>query len=355
MSCLTGQIPQKLRALGAKGYISLATIECTTRCNLSCNYCYVLSDSHELTSSELRNAIDQLADAGVLAISLTGGEVFLRNDIMDIIDHIFTRGFFQLFILTNGTLITEEHIRFLAANSSRLGYIRFSLFSHQASVHDAFTGVPGSFERTLANLTAMKKQDIPVYILLNAIEENVDTLSESNAYFTDLGFSVQEGYVKFITDEPTRKACSPLVSRPFFKRLFAQTPETKMDGLRKTLTQRCFSGQVFSDLMCEKMFSTVAILADGSIVPCISFRKESLGNIVTNKVPLQKLFQESSLIKKLRSLSRQKITPCNTCKFLNYCVLCPGMIYEEFGSYNHPSEQSCNFVKALHESLAEQQ
>ena len=80
------------------------TLELTFRCNLSCQMCpldlpRMMHDGEhkefikerkgvELTSPEIHGIIDDLARFGVKNLTLTGGEAFLRHDILEIIEHV---------------------------------------------------------------------------------------------------------------------------------------------------------------------------------------------------------------------------------------------------------------------------
>jgi MoaA/NifB/PqqE/SkfB family radical SAM enzyme len=96
----------------------------TDRCNLRCPTCdYWRYETHrdlpELDSNEMFALIDELADLGVQKIVLTGGEPFLRRDILDICDHIQSWGM-EALLLTNATLIGSS----LAARIEALDPLR---------------------------------------------------------------------------------------------------------------------------------------------------------------------------------------------------------------------------------------
>ena len=54
-------------------------IDVTYRCNERCVHCYLDHDDHgEMSLPEIKNLLDQLADAGVFFLTLSGGEVLMR-------------------------------------------------------------------------------------------------------------------------------------------------------------------------------------------------------------------------------------------------------------------------------------
>lgn len=101
--------------------INKIDISLTNRCNLNCGYCCVESENStkfkELSFEEVKNMIDVvLKKLKPTFINLSGGEIFLRKDIYDIISYIRSEFDGYLKISTNGTLIKEERLDFLVEN-----------------------------------------------------------------------------------------------------------------------------------------------------------------------------------------------------------------------------------------------
>ena len=82
--------------------------ELTHKCNLDCIMCYnVPLGKPELTTSECFDVLDQLASAGTLYLTLTGGEILSRRDLFEIGRRARSLGF-SIDLKTNGTLITPD-------------------------------------------------------------------------------------------------------------------------------------------------------------------------------------------------------------------------------------------------------
>src|SRR5207302_4498395 len=63
-------------------------IDLTMRCNEHCVHCYrVIEQRPELTTAELKALLDDVARAGTLYLLFSGGEIFLRPDLFDLIEH----------------------------------------------------------------------------------------------------------------------------------------------------------------------------------------------------------------------------------------------------------------------------
>src|SRR5687768_11327940 len=94
-------------------YLRLAV---TDRCNLRCFYCMpeeginYLPRKELLTFEEIERLVLLMASMGISKVRLTGGEPFVRNDLMKLIRRISViEGIRELHLTTNGVL-TAPHI-----------------------------------------------------------------------------------------------------------------------------------------------------------------------------------------------------------------------------------------------------
>jgi MoaA/NifB/PqqE/SkfB family radical SAM enzyme len=172
--------------------------EATMRCNLHCEFCYV-GDllniegewRQELALETLRRAFP---DKDGLQVSLTGGEIFMRKDILDVMDVFRAKGYVCGYITTNGTIITDERADALAelAGSGFLKHISVSI-DGPGEVHDRARGVNGTFVRTAAGLRrlqeASRKRHAPLRVSINTTvaHETLDALDEMVGVAADLG------------------------------------------------------------------------------------------------------------------------------------------------------------------------
>ena len=108
------------------------TFETTYACNESCVHCYMDRGKRSLSFSKIIEILDQLADAGTLFISFTGGEFFTRSDALEVIDAAHKRGF-VIDILSNGTLIDEEIAAFLGCR--RVRRVQLSIYGCREIKH----------------------------------------------------------------------------------------------------------------------------------------------------------------------------------------------------------------------------
>lgn len=120
----------------------------TNLCNLRCQYCFVNIEGRfndpkrrGFTRDEILKIVDELYTMGTRWIFLLGGEPLMHEDIGPIVRHIVNKGIL-LHILTNGTLIEEKIDAINSADS-----ICVSLDGVEAST-DKMRGA-GTFRRAL--------------------------------------------------------------------------------------------------------------------------------------------------------------------------------------------------------------
>lgn len=84
-----------------------ASLEVTRRCRRSCRYCASPRDDKEMPLSVWKAILDDLAGAGALAVSVTGGEPLERSDVVEICEHAVRLGL-VVSLNTNGLLLPER-------------------------------------------------------------------------------------------------------------------------------------------------------------------------------------------------------------------------------------------------------
>lgn len=94
-------------------------IEVSKKCNLYCNHCFNNSGPNGVVPQfEFFNDIRQkLKDISVKEVIISGGEPFIRSDILEIIQ-LFSDDY-NVKVLTNGTLLKESDIVYLVNKKNK--------------------------------------------------------------------------------------------------------------------------------------------------------------------------------------------------------------------------------------------
>jgi len=108
----------------------------TGLCNLNCRHCYMEAPSgrySELSFDESMRVIEQFERANVQEVSLTGGEPFLRKDLLEIIEVLAKKKIWLSRIYTNGLLVTEDALEGI----KRVGFLpTFQISFDGVGAHD---------------------------------------------------------------------------------------------------------------------------------------------------------------------------------------------------------------------------
>jgi radical SAM protein with 4Fe4S-binding SPASM domain len=326
-----------------------ASIEVTSRCNATCGYCYITQEKKlpDLSFERMRAIIDKVYDAGVMFLCLTGGEPFARSDFLGLLSYCIEKNFFKISLLTNGTLIGDDHISLIGRYPNFFSYVRMSIFSHVPEIHDAYCGVAHAFRTILDNAGKLRDSGIRVVFSLNILDFNYKTYETTKEYLENLGFPVQVGISKLITTAALDKTLKPLTQKKFFLDYLRHSDKSKVlayqEGLRQKMQDSPGSGE-----LCAGLSSNIHIKANGDITPCASFRKLTVGNIFDGR-PLPEILRDSKIYNQLRSMRKTDTPACRNCRYIEFCVHCLGVVHSEFNDFFHAPEQFCNFNKALHE------
>ena len=292
--------------------IQNVSFEITHACNLHCKHCYSNAGrkrENELSLKEIKAVITQLFYTGVLNVMITGGEPLLHPELFDVIHYIRSMPM-SCILFTNGTLITKDVVKRLKA----LGVlsVNISLDGACAGTHDTFRGLPGSFEKTVAAIKMLKKAGIPVRCNISIHKNNMDELIDlitlvnqlhvDNYYMWPISYS---GRIKksdsLVAPEDFIKVLKNLKkyeeSKKDIKKEFPYNPEMKNCGVGTT---------------------ELAVRSDGTVVPCPPFPDDlSLGNI--REKTLAEIWNDSPLLRKLRSINAYEHSQCKTCRHITVC------------------------------------
>lgn len=125
--------------------------EVTRACALACRHCRAVAQPRphpdELTHEEALRLIDQLAELRPPMLVLTGGDPVMRPDILELVRAASGKGLHVA--LSPAATARLLHTDFHALKEAGVQSMSLSLDGAHESTHDAFRGVPHTYERTL--------------------------------------------------------------------------------------------------------------------------------------------------------------------------------------------------------------
>jgi len=167
-----------------------AQFEITYRCNIHCVHCYTdpfntpSAVRQELSFSEILRILDELAEAGILWLTLTGGEAIVHPQFRAIYKEAKARGFI-LTLLSNATTLTESVVDFLAEDPP----FQLDVSVHGASrkIFEQVTQVAGSYDWFLRGVRRGLVKGLPIQVKTNALSLNRRELPQIKALVESLG------------------------------------------------------------------------------------------------------------------------------------------------------------------------
>lgn len=330
---------------GQKNPLRLLFWELTSGCNLRCIHCRATAQPEriegELSTEECFKIIDDIVTFADPILVLTGGEPLFRPDFFDIAGYARRKGL-RVAMATNGTLVTPE----IAHKVKELGIDRvsISLDGATAATHDAFRGIPGSFEAALRGFHNLKKEGVSVQFNTTVAKHNLHEIKDILDMVIKLGADAlhifmlvpvgcgveiaeeqmvsAETYEELLNwfYEQSKKVPIELKATcaPHYHRVMRQ--RAKEEGTTLTfethglaaVTKGCLAG------------SGVAFLSSkGQVQPC-GYLPVKAGNI--HEQPLHEIWASSEVFQNLRDADNLK-GKCGACEYRKVCEGCRARAY----------------------------
>jgi radical SAM protein with 4Fe4S-binding SPASM domain len=169
-------------------YIRMIHWSMTGHCNYRCRHCYMSAPYGlfpEPDTKECRRIIDEIASCGIRLISLTGGEVLIRKDLLELVDCMLERGLRIVMIMSNGALVSEKLLKELEKRNCKP---EFNMsFDGTEGWHDWLRGVEGASKAVERAFLLCKEHGFPTGSELCLHRGNADNLRESVRRLSEWG------------------------------------------------------------------------------------------------------------------------------------------------------------------------
>lgn len=159
----------------------------THSCNLRCKHCFASSGprlANELDKNEWLEVIRILAHAKVFNLVVSGGEIFTKEGIFDVLMEI-NKYPFAYSVNTNATLVTEQIAKRLA-NLPRKPPISVSFDGSCPETLDALRG-EGTFEKVIRGIRKLLEANLSVGVFTVITKYNVKDISNMVKLAQQLG------------------------------------------------------------------------------------------------------------------------------------------------------------------------
>ena len=323
----------------------------TYRCNERCVHCYLDHDDHgELTTAECLKVLEDLAQAGTLFLTFSGGEIFLRPDLYEILAEA-RRLHFDISLKSNALLVTPERAARLREYGVRR--VQISVYSDVPAIHDAITKVPGSLERTLAAIPILLEHGLQVKLACPLMKENlmayrgVMALAEKLGvpYILDLTITpMMDGSDGPLAHRASVSSLLPVLRDPVLNACKPQPSAqaaSAMSASPMTFGSAVSSGiesDAYEDLPCSAGHNSCYISPYGDVYPCVQL-PQAAGNLRREK--FDDIWDHAPQLERLRAIRESQLPLCSGCEIRSYCERCPGLALMEGGDMLGAYERAC--------------
>mgnify|MGYP002347535016 FL=1 len=309
------------------------TWELTNSCNLRCLHCYCPVGANDCWSiSQIENTLNHLKSMGTIDIQITGGEC-MSHPHFDEFLKLSSSGGFILGILTNGTLIDSHRAELIASVMPRS--VQVSLYALDKAVHDSFTRVKGSYEKTLLGIEYLKSVGINPIIACSVTRCNIDVIDDLRNWADSEGLEVKFNFKLISSWNPERKPFSLKCQQ---EDVIKYLGDERFNRAFKAVAKDKNRVPWKADKLCQAGFRSLCLSATGDVFPCNTLRLK-LGNILDSD--LIKIWDSSDQLFRWREISIQEYPKCASCDARRICGPCPAEYFTKTGRIDAIDSDTC--------------
>ncbi len=303
----------------------MANLVPTYRCNNACFMCdlpkpwlYEARGDRESTTEELKAIIDDMAEIGVVGLSLAGGEPTVRSDCFELIAHGRSRGLF-VHLNTNGYNLLANPGRIDELLDAGAESMNFSLDGARAETHNTIRKATYGFERiekATEQILAKRAKGKPTVTYTFVIgPDNCGEVPE----FVELARARGINSVSFNPLAGCYEGANPTAADAL-ERMDAAVAWLREEKSRMPDPEFIDNSDAFlalfpnafrakpSPLRCFVGYHNLVVDAYGNVFPCTIHyeRGQSIGNV--REQPLTELWRSAEYQKR-----REELTECTDC------------------------------------------
>ena len=346
----------RMDALIRRHPLQLISWEATRRCNLNCVHCGSPAEDvdldAELTGDEVVGAFEEIAAEFDMSqfrhVNVTGGEPFVRQDLLDILGRISLNPHFRnTDIQTNGIILADYPELFDELRHIGVTGLGISIDGLEAT-HDAFRRIPGGFAKSFEAARLSVEHGYVTTVSVVAHAKNVNEIPE----LFDLARSeIRPRVFRIMTIDPIGRMdfdseymLSPDQVRQvigFLKAEYAARCVTYADPATTMVELGC-GGWLGRDLEglcrpfiwhCIAGINNLGILFDGKLASCSNISRDfTEGDLRTDRI--SDVWHER--YQRYRNRLWMKRGACATCREWSFCHGGPMHAYQAYHQVDAP-------------------
>jgi len=280
---------------------------------------------NELSTDEIIECINQFADLGIYQIGISGGEPFMRSDILEILEYASNKNI-KIAITTNGFFLDDKNIRKLK-KIENISLIQVSLDGSNEETHDYIRQYKGAYKSAINAISGLVSEGITTGVVTTVMKLNIDQVPDITKKVKQLGVSIYGARRFMPVGKGNKLRDSLLISKEDYARHLQYWSDKKINDsdleyiIEEPLLS-IFESEKHSNSGCPAGNSYGAITSLGDIRACI-FIPLSLGNIRNKK--FSQIWETSDIRNKI--IGRAFEGKCSICNIKENCSGCRAAAY----------------------------
>jgi radical SAM protein with 4Fe4S-binding SPASM domain len=314
-----------------------AHLDLTYRCNFRCSHCYLSEHGGpEMDSSQVLRLLDDLAREGTLFLTLSGGEVFLRQDLFLLLASARRLGF-HVKLFTNGSMIDEGAADRLASLS--IPEVHVSLYSLCSKTFAQVTGVPDSLEMVQRAVELLRQRGVKVILKCPLLRQAAADVVGVYSWAQERGCEVRfdTGII------PRRDGCMDPVTHCALETAALHETLGALQSIAKERLEPFHEEEDGDFPLCGAGRSTVHVEPSGRVNPCVLLPLPA-GDLRAQ--PFREIWRESRMLATVRAYRQRDRRGCSQCALRPGCSFCMGRAYLETGQALAPARVLCHEAEA---------
>lgn len=342
-------------------------LDLTQKCNLRCLHCFwgenLNNKKDELSINDWKNIIEELSNYGVSKITLSGGEVTLKNNFNEIVEEIIKKKIYLGAIFSNGINWNnsfEKSLNHIIKNKVNTRFY-ISLDGSTKKEHETIRG-ENTYLQTLNFLKKLikkrKENKVNYRIIVNSFihKNNYNTLINSAIFFDNLGVdrwrftsgrimgNLEKNETLIVEYDELMKKYVDL-SEYLLKSKISMA--INMENLLTTSILKENKVYLYDENfpICDYKENACSINPFGDIQFCTSWQSITYGNVMFENI--EKIWNNENF-RKMKEMKLKDINECNNCELLKYCG---GGCRQLANSILEADQYACNKFKAYKNTI----
>lgn len=330
---------EAMKAYARAGKLFKLHLDLLYQCDLDCVHCYLDDKKRKIQPTAFwLDVLDQAAAMGVFALVLSGGEIFLRKDLLEIVAHARRLGLF-VNMKSHGGFIDDAVARRLS--ELKVTSVWLSYYSPDPATHDAITRKAGSHAATLGAFQHLLRHDVTTVASIVVMQKNQATWRDAVAQCESLGVmpSVDGHLLSALSGAAFPKELAVdmheaiALERHHLEKVSGDCTPAHNDPLPWEEQKNCGAGH-----------TSLYVSPEGDVTPCIMWPMP-LGNLGRDK--LAELWAPgSSALDRIRATRSGERSVCVSCPVRDDCDFCAGQSWIETGDANAAIANFCRKTRA---------